>query len=612
VVITDFGIARAVQHEAQSEGSGLLGTPEYMAPEQVEAAPDIDARADVYALGVTLFEMLTGALPFVGTNPMMTAAMRLLRPPPDPRQHRPGLPAKAAEIILRCMARDRAERYPSALAVSCELAALLPRRGTGQSPLKPLTSDGLGAPGVRSREKTVAVLPFRNQSSSEEAHLAEGLTEELIDALSMAQGVKVRSRGAVMALLGDSRDGRALGDALGVQLVVEGALRRAGDQLRVTVRLLHIADGFQVWAQRFDRKVADFFSIADEAAQALIAALTAHRDEEPERPRLTDAQAVELYLRARKLYHSADLQSLSQSSELLEQALAVRPGDPKLLSGYALTLARRWFFGGDSGERAHAAAERAMAAAPNTGESQLAMAVVRFQGGELPTAVRHLQQALRRSPTLADAHELLGRILIETGPLAEGQRSLLIALDMDPSMLRLKSELARTYALQGHLDQADQLLGQLCENPATEGVAWILRSRLCMWGRDVARATALLKDPRIASDRYARTRFLFGLVVNGQRINPEQIMAGSPMASGGSRRTRSLYHQLATEWYGMNSEVDALLRELAKAIDFGLVDLMWLDGCPLLAAARKDPRFLALRRVVAERAAAVQAALQPT
>ncbi|MFO0575029.1 MAG: protein kinase [Polyangia bacterium] len=611
VVITDFGIARAVQRGAEIESGGLLGTPEYMAPEQVDGAPDIDARADLYALGVVLYEMLTGTLPFVGPNPLLTAGLRLMRPPPDPRKVRPELPARAAEIILRCMARERDERYPSALAVSSELATLLPRRTGGHAVIAPSTAELPVA--ARSREKTVAVLPFRNQSATEDAHLAEGLTEELIDALSMAQGVKVRSRGAVMGLHGDLRDSRALGQALGVQLIVEGALRRAGEQLRVTVRLVHVADGFQIWAQRFDRKVADFFSIADEVAQAITAALNAHRDEEPERPRLTDGQAIELFLRARQLYHRGDRDSLVLSSSLFEQALAARPNDPRILTGYTLLLARRWFFGGDLSEQLLTMAERALAAAPHSGEPQLAMATVHFHRGDLLAAARHLQLALRRSPTLVEAHELLGRLLIEVGPLAEGQRALAIALDIDPSLFRIEIELARSYALQGYFTQCEQILDRLCSDPATAGAVWPLRMRLIVWQRDPAKAAAALRDPRLKLDQFGRIAAqLLHAMASGQRLGVEPFLQQSPLASGGSWRARALLFQLCAEWRAYNGELEAALDDLARAVEVGLVDLMWLDGCPLLQPLRRSPRFAALRRTVHERATAVRALLSVT
>lgn len=242
VVVTDFGIARAVAPGADRTATGLVGTPAYMAPEQVEEGVEIDARADLYALGAMLYELVVGEPAWQGSSVLGIAVARLLRPPLDPRVKRPDLPTAFAELILRCMARRPEDRPASADEVAGALAGLtLPAADRALTMLPEAPVDLRGA-----FAKRVAVLPFRNAGAPEHEYLADGLTEELIDLLSVSPGLRVRSRGVVMRFKGIDRDPRDLGRELDVQVVVEGSVRRAAGTARISARAISVADGFQL------------------------------------------------------------------------------------------------------------------------------------------------------------------------------------------------------------------------------------------------------------------------------------------------------------------------------------------------------------------------------
>ncbi len=269
VVITDFGIARALAEVHATDVA--LGTPAYMAPEQVEGRVDVDARADLYALGALLYEMVTGQPPWSGTSFYAVASARLREPPPDPRAVRPDLPAGLSEIVARAMALRPEDRYPSAVELALALSLLAsppPERATAPLP----------EPGSHTRprppEKTVAVLPFRNTGDAADDHLADELTDDLIDALSMTPGLRVRARGVVAGYRGAGVDPREAGRALGVQVVTEGSVGRAKGRVRVSARLISVDEGFQLWAKRFDRPEDEVLAVNDEAAQSIAEALT--------------------------------------------------------------------------------------------------------------------------------------------------------------------------------------------------------------------------------------------------------------------------------------------------------------------------------------------------
>jgi eukaryotic-like serine/threonine-protein kinase len=307
VVITDFGIARALAETGRTATVGIaLGTPSYMAPEQVEGASDLDGRADIYALGAMLFECLTGERAWTGDSVWAIAAARLVQPPPDPRAKRVDLASAAAELVMKCMARRREDRFISAAQVAGALATLtVPSKGVA----RPSTAPPPAA--IDADAKALAVLPFRNLGSPEDEYLAEGVTDDLVDALSMTPGLRVLSRGAVARFRGGDRDVREVGRELRVQVVVDGSLRRAAGMLRVSARVVSVADGFQLWAKRFDRPEKDALAVSDEVASAVAQALTVQRSG-PARVAPSNAAAVDLYLRARHALRGAWRHNMSE------------------------------------------------------------------------------------------------------------------------------------------------------------------------------------------------------------------------------------------------------------------------------------------------------------
>ncbi len=649
VVITDFGIARALKSEVAPQQEGeFVGTPEYMSPEQAEGSP-VDIRTDIYSLGIVLFEMLTGTLPFTGTNPLVTAAARLLRPPPDPRSKRVGLPDSLAQVILRAMARQPADRYATAseLAHAVEEAVhsitgsfdAVPTPGTTRitgaiSPLTlsgnvatlsgqgdkrdstPTLSGGLLASSDAAKQRSIAVLPFRNQGPTEDAYLADGLTDDLIDGLSMVPSLRVRSRAAVNAQLRalnkEVPDPSELGHALGAEVLVEGSVRRAGSALRIAARLLNSSDGTQLWAQRFDRPAADALAVSDEVAQAVATALHTAQGL-PQRTVIKDADAVDLYLRARSLYHRGGMDNQKEAVALYEQLLSLRPGDPTLLSAYAMARAKLWFFGvGGHGELARKAAEKAIAAAPERADSQLAMAMVCFYHGDAAGALQHARATIERAPSNAEAIDLVGRILAETGPIGSALRYLERAYELD-SVIALRSMIdrARLKALLGEWNEAERLMDESVSLGIPAGAVWISRTRITGWRPDrVAVANKLLLHPDIQSGQNPRVQALLRLITGESNTDLDQFFFPQLASEESSPRSRSFVYQIQTEAFMGRGQADAAVRALARSVDNGLFDLVWLDRCPLLVDLRRDLRFQALRKIVIERATRIQNVLR--
>lgn len=616
VVIMDFGIARArVEDASRTQVGAAIGTPAYMSPEQVQGLADIDARADIYAFGAMLYELLTGVQPWRGDSIVAIAAARLVQPPPDPCVKRPGLPVSCGELVRRCMARDRAERFASAEEVAAALANVtMMSAQPASSSLSAASMTSLSAAPMTntavvaaipeaSREKTVAVLPFRNNGPPDDEYLAEGLTDDLIDTLSMTAGLKLRPRGVVMRFKGVDQDPRDIGRELGVQVVVEGSVRRTPAGLRITARVLSVADGFQLWAKRFDRPEKDLFVVNDEVAKAIAEALTVDMTS-PVRQAPTDPAAVELYLRARAEYRKFWQPSVQVAVGLLEQALQRAPEDSTILSGYASALARLSFYNGDHAVTAKAAAEKALAAAPHLPEAHLAMGHALMQLGDMPGAVRALLQAISRSPSNAEPHWVLGMILMESGPLDDAARALETAMGLDPALPAVARMLARVACTRGEWERTYRLLDQ--SRPIDgEFSYWMHLLRFALWHRD----EATIERAIAAMDAMENRSPLVQAIIDSFRARHtpggNQHLRDMAFGPGAGWRRTAYFLQLEAEMAAFAGDVSRMLDSMRLSAENKLQDLMWFDHCPLFDSHRTLPEFVQARAIVASRAQAV-------
>jgi eukaryotic-like serine/threonine-protein kinase len=602
VVITDFGIARAVYDAGRAATVGLaLGTPAYMAPEQVEGATDLDARTDIYALGAMLYECLTGERPWTGDSVWSLAAARLMQPPPDPRVKRPDLPPAAAELVLRCMARRREDRFASVALAAVALAGLtMPAEARRPSAPPP------GPAPLDSGMKTVAVLPFRNAGAKDDDYIADGLSDDLIDALSMTPGLRVLARSAV-ARPGDLA-ARDLGRELRVDVVVEGSVRRVGEKLRVSVRVISVADGFQLWAKRFDRPDKEVLSVSDEAADAISEALTLRR-KVPARS-TPDPRAVDLYLRARHALHAGWRENVARAIDLFEEALALAPDDPTILTSYANAQLRRLTFNStepvaalDAEQKVRASAEKALALAPHMGEARATLANLEWAMGNPVGCARQLREAVRISPSSSDVNDLFGRMLVEAGHPQRGITLLSAVIAVEPQRNLVHSDLARARALMGDWSAYEAAI----ENPPTDdhaNIRYMLLARLTMWRKD--KATALVLKRQIESKNFALVpevlAFLDMIVTGQRRAELLRNLQEWGRVIGRAKRRPAFFRQLAAEGLAFVGDLELSEKALVEAEALGLVDLTWLDRCPVFSEMRGSPGFAAVRARVAARA----------
>jgi TolB-like protein/class 3 adenylate cyclase len=287
---------------------------------------------------------------------------------------------------------------------------------------------------------SVAVLPFDDMSpNADQEYFADGMTEEIINALARLPDLRVVARTSAFAFKGKDADIRTIGEQLGVKNVVEGSVRRSGERLRVTAQLISVADGYHLWSETYDRDVADVFAIQEEVATKVAEALSVRiggRSLAHGPP--PDPRAYELYLTGRQLFGLRTEASMRRAIEHFEQALALSPSYAPALSGLAdaLTLLTVYGFGTSPGvlARAREAAQAAVRADPLLGEAHASVGRQQYAGGiwDWEGAEQHLRRALELSPGYAAAHMWYAEVLMKTGRVAEGSTEIQRALELDP------------------------------------------------------------------------------------------------------------------------------------------------------------------------------------
>lgn len=602
VVVTDFGVARL----ASEAGSDLAGTPAYMAPEQVRDHPPTP-RSDLYALGVLLFEALTGRLPFEAPTVLASLALRLDRPPPDPREHRADVPLELAQVVTTAMAEDPGARFASAGVMRAALQSSVAPRSLPPSAL------GIEARGPAPRVwSTVAVRgvvapPFAVQH----------LTSAIVDELTLMLGRIPRLR-LVLADEGDA------------DVVVTPAID--GDDL--LCEATSVATGTAIWRGRAPL-VARRLAVTAELFTRSIALALDRADPVAPPPSWPSDAVMDPLLRARLLFHGPVATELRAAEALLVEAVraeATLAGVPDrataeaqidavdsgpLLAMYARASLRLAFFSTDASTpiaRARRAVRRGRERSPGRPEVHLAAGHLALHLGDPVAAARSFREAIHAAPAWSEAHEWLGRMLLEAGAVADGVRRAETAIRLDGRLAPLRWEIARSHALEGAWSAFDAELARLAAAAGGLHGRWLGRLRWAAWrgGSDAVRAARAAMaaapsadwfEPEVC-DMFAESVLDSGYARWAGRVRERALAPGE-----GSARRRAMILQVAAEAAlasGLTLEGLALLE---GSLQSGLFDLHWLDRCPLLDPARGERRFAAVRAEVERRALAIGDAL---
>jgi TolB-like protein/Tfp pilus assembly protein PilF/tRNA A-37 threonylcarbamoyl transferase component Bud32 len=498
--IMDFGIARSLSGKGITGAGVMIGTPEYMSPEQVEGK-EADQRSDIYSLAIILYEMLTGRVPFEGDTPFTVGVKHKSEIPRDPRELNTQIPQDVSWLVLKCLEKDKVKRYQSAEELHADLQRVeqgLPTTERVLAARKPFTSkeitvkfslEKLVFPGLviaalviaaglilwrvlpkkeavsaESGPPSVAVLPFVDDSP-EKVHdyLCEGIPSTLINALITIQNLRVPARTSAFSFAGKGLDIQAIGQKLNVENVLEGSIQVVGNNLRVTATLIKVKDGYQLWNATYDRKLEDVFAIQDEIAQAIVKVLKVRllgEQEEPLVRRYTEnIEAYKLYLEGLYYWNKRTGKDLNEAIELFNQALSKDPNYALAYVGLADSYSLLSLFGDarpqDVFPRAKAAATKALEINETLAEAHNSVAYVyESYDWNWKAAETEFKRALELNPNYAIGHFWYGELLLYFGRFEEAIREMKRALELDPVSLVINANLGWAYIMARQTDQA--------------------------------------------------------------------------------------------------------------------------------------------------------------
>jgi len=414
--ILDFGLAKLAGSADTSSPNVAAGTPAYMSPEQLRGEA-VDRRTDVWSLGVVVFEMLTGQLPFGGEGAASAIRSILSDAPRLATELRPDLPQDIDTVLARALEKSPRNRYQSIEQFLAELQRLSQKYDSGALPIVRIA--------VRT-SPSVAVLPFSDLSPlADQGYFCDGIAEEILRALSGLRGLYVASRTSSFQFRGAAVDVREIGERLNVGTIVEGSVRKAGDRVRVTAQLVNVADGYRLWSDRYDREMQDVFAIQDDIAMRVAEALqlTLLETERPTvRMATRDVDAFDAYLKGRKFFHLHRRKSYEVARQLFARAIEIDPSYARAWAGVAncCSFLHRFFGrGAEMVAEAAMASLRALELDPNLAEARAARGLALSLSKRFDEAEHELLEAIRLDRELFDGYYFLGGIYLEQGRLVD-------------------------------------------------------------------------------------------------------------------------------------------------------------------------------------------------
>jgi len=501
--IMDFGIARSIIGKGITGDGVMIGTPEYMSPEQAEVK-EVDQRSDIYSLGVILYEMVTGRVPFEGETPLGIAMKHKSETPKDPKELNAQIPDDLSRVILSCLEKDKEKRYQSAGEVVSELVNIekgIPTTDRIIPDRRPSTSKEITVtfrkrwlfipalivivvaaalaflfltkekpPVLTSEQKMLVVLPFENLGSPEDEYFADGLTEEITSRLAALHGLGVISRSSAVQYKKTEKTTRQIGEELGVDYVLEGTVRwdKSPDgcgRVRVTPQLIRVSDDTHLWSERYDQFIQDIFAVQSEIAEEVIRQLDI-TVLEPERRAIlakpTDnLKAYDCYLRAIEHWSKSrqiqDEKEIELAAQMFERAVEL---DPDFTLAYVyLSRFHSWmyFFGYDHTQerlaKSKVAVDMALELQPDLPEAHEVLAYYYYQGFlEYERAMEIFEYVQKARPNYPP--DLLGYIQRRQGKWGQAAVTLEKAARLDPRDSHLAWEVGATHFFMRNYEKA--------------------------------------------------------------------------------------------------------------------------------------------------------------
>ena len=566
-MVMDFGIAKALSAASSAtltQAGTMIGTPAYASPEQGSGEHNLDGRSDQYSLACMLYEMLSGERPFNAPTAQALLAKRLTETPRPLRAVRATVPESIERAIAKAMSTEVSGRFTTTGQFGQALAS-----GSLTTP----SDTSILPQAVVSAAKSVAVLPFANMSAdADNEYFTDGMAEEIINALSKIQALRVASRTSSFAYKGKNEDIGEIGRKLKVSTVLEGSVRKMGNRLRITAQLVNVADGYHLWSERYDREMEDVFAIQDDISQAIVKALRVILSEDEkqqiEKARVVNVEAYDFYLRGKQYFHQHRRKSLDYARQMFNKAIEIDPHFARAYAGvaYCHALLYTYFDARESNLRqADIASTKALQLEPDLAEAHVARGLAVSLSKRFDEAEQEFEEAMRLDPKLYEAAYWYGR-----ARLAQGQYEEAVKLFERAALLRPEE-----YQTQNFLGQAFKSLGRHGEAEAAYRRAVKLIEHHLELNPDDARAwiigagvSANIQDAERATQYAARA----------MAVDPEDPM---------------LLYNVAC-MYGVLGRIEECLNALEQSVSKGWGDKAWIEHDSDLDSIRSHPKYLAI------------------
>ena len=656
--ILDFGLAKLTQNKSElldSEGETraldlhttpgvVMGTFSYMSPEQARGLP-VDARTDIWSLGVVLYEMVAGKQPFEGATPTDLIIAIAGQDPAPLTSYAPDVPIQLERIVMKALAKERQQRYQSAKDMLADLRALrheleigaeVERRPVPSTPAisspantRPLTrtriwlyagivgmlviaavayaifSRQTSAPGVPTEINSLAVLPLKNLSGdSSQDYFADGMTDTLIAGLSKVGALRVISRTSVMPYKESQKSLSEIARELNVDAVVEGSVQRFGERVRVNVQLIDPASERQLWSHTYDQELRDILSLQNEVAQSVTQAVRIKLSPQ-DQVRLTQARPVDpaaydYFLRGR-YYLGRQTKADNQTAiEMLERAIAADQNFAAAHAELAQACVWRFFlFTPDEKqweEKAFVAVEKALALDPDLGEAHLARGRLLWTpSNHFPhdQVIEEYRRALSLNPSLDEARNQLSLVYGHVGLLDESLQEAEKAIAINPGNKTARFRVGEMLLFQGKHEEALTALRNVPEevNPALIGHQ-IVFALFNLGRKDEAAATLeqFLKDyPDDNRGLYTSLQAMMAASAGQEKIMEEKIKSAIDKGKGFGHFHHTAYHIACA--YALMNKPEPAIKWLETAADGGFPCYPLFEKDQNLNNLRQDARF---------------------
>jgi serine/threonine-protein kinase len=596
VQLTDFGIAKLLDHDSTQSGT-LLGTPAYLAPEQIRGE-SLDHRADLWALGVTVYQMLAGRRPFDGTS-YAAVLHAVVAVEPEPIGRAANAPPALEALVHHLLRKDPESRPQTAAEVARVLALIEADPTVRYAPLPALPAEPTYTPSLRVRGASVVVLPFGNTGGNpEDSPFIDGLTDELIGALAKVQGLRVTARTTAFALRGKGLDPRAMANMLGAAYLLDGSVRRSGDRFKVCAQLMQVDDASVVWSETYDRQAGEIFDVQAEVAAAIVAALapvlgTTSAAAAAARPR--DMATYELYLKGRYFWEKRMTPDLERAAGYFEEATDRDPTYAEAFAGIADAHVLLMVLCGRRPADSLPRARTAMAEALRLGSG---ISLVHATHGNLLSAFEwrweeseaELRRAIELDPGVINAWNYLAIGLQHQGRFAEAIDVATLALQRDPLSPGLNLTLGRAHLHAGRPAEALRPLRTTVEiAPGFPFGLQQLGHAYLRLGR-AGEAVDLFRKATMTGGRLEKGHLAYALAVAGE---PEAARAALHELLDGDAQTYVPPFGIACAYAGLG-EHDAVFEWLHRGYEERAAHMNTILVAPALAGLRDDPRFHAL------------------